>query len=98
MASTSIKSAVARIENINYANLEELKNVGIPKHEQEAVKDAISKKKKIEPLPSYLESRLKVFNKGAPMKCVRMPKREQRLVYMYIDDHPAEMETIGKAK
>ncbi|CAP27339.2 Protein CBG07005 [Caenorhabditis briggsae] len=123
MASTSVKSAVARIAGVSYANLEELKRVVIPKEEQEVVRKEIQRlqdeKVRINtpsasspPVPPQAsttpsttapstvpsssssapaDSRLVQFEAGVPLKCVRIPKREQRKAQMAID----EMNTLN---
>ncbi|CAO4368032.1 unnamed protein product [Caenorhabditis nigoni] len=120
MASTSVKSAVARIAGVSYANLEELKRVAIPKEEQEVVRKEIQRlqdeKNTVSasspPVPPQAsttpstttlstepsssssapeDSRLAQFEAGVPLKCVRIPKREQRKAQMAID----EMNTLN---
>ncbi|CCD62360.1 Reverse transcriptase domain-containing protein [Caenorhabditis elegans] len=89
MASTSIKSAIARIGSIKYTELEDLKSVSISQEEQEAVRVELEKEKdnwRPEELPKDFESRLELFEISSPIKCVRIPKREQRHTQIIIDE------------
>ncbi|EFO83999.1 hypothetical protein CRE_17478 [Caenorhabditis remanei] len=128
MASTSTKSAVARITGIPYSDIDELETVRIPKEEQDAVLAEIARIQKAEkrktekketkpavtfappttssthiskspspseeapPPPSSTSSgssedfarQLALFESGTPLKCVRIPKREQHHAKMVI--------------
>uniref|UniRef100_A0A1I7TFY8 LEM domain-containing protein n=1 Tax=Caenorhabditis tropicalis TaxID=1561998 RepID=A0A1I7TFY8_9PELO len=92
MASTSIKSAVARMSSLNYAELEELKKVTIPRAEQEDVLKELNKTKKKDgaSLPRDNKTCLEMFETGVGLKRIRIPKREQRYVQIVIDELNAQ--------
>ncbi|KAF1767892.1 hypothetical protein GCK72_007851 [Caenorhabditis remanei] len=100
MASTSTKSAVARITGIPYSDIDELETTkpavtfAPPTTSSTHISKSSSPSKEAPPPPPPSSTssgssedfarQLALFESGTPLKCVRIPKREQHHAKMVI--------------